>query len=120
MSTVIVTGSRGWMNREAVERILTNACPSLVVQGGARGADRIAKEWAKANDVECRQFDANWNQYGKRAGMMRNVRMLEAYPEATVLAFPLAGPGTRGCSREARLRGMRVFVYGPDGELPLP
>ncbi len=115
--TYIVTGSRDWTNAETIARVLTNACPKLVVQGGARGADTIAYHWARANRVDYVTFSARWSELGKRAGRERNVRMLEAFPDATVLAFPLGGPGTRHCIEEARKRDMLVRVYDTEGNL---
>lgn len=120
MSVIIVTGSRDWADSEAIGLVLTNACPSLVVQGGARGADRMALEWAKDNGVAHETFHANWRQYGKIAGRVRNCRMLDAFPEAKVVAFPLDGPGTKHCIAEAQRRGMSVFVYGEGGGLFAP
>ena len=73
MSAVyIVTGARDWTARAVIERVLTNACPSLVVQGGARGADRIALEWAIANEIAHVTFNARWSELGKRAGSERS------------------------------------------------
>lgn len=120
MSVVIVTGSRDWTDRAAIGRVLTNAIPSLVVQGGARGADRIALEWSKDNGIPSETFHANWRQYGKIAGRVRNCAMLNAFPKARVVAFPLGGPGTRHCIAEAQHRGMEVFIYGLTGELFCP
>ncbi len=43
----IVTGSRDWTARATIERVLTDACPGLIISGGARGADMMALEWAR-------------------------------------------------------------------------
>lgn len=113
----IVTGSRDWTARATLERVLADVRPGLIIQGGARGADMMALEWARTNRVDHVTFGARWSELGKRAGVERNIRMLEAYPEATVLAFPLGGPGTRHCMAEARRRGMVLRVYTPEGRL---
>jgi len=111
MSAVIVTGSRHWGDEEPIYRALDDACPTLVVQGGAAGADAIARQWAKETRTPIRTFHANWLKHGRRAGPLRNGLMLRAYPQAIVLAFPLDGPGTADCMRQARELGMRVIVY---------
>lgn len=77
----------------------------------------MALEWARANRVDHVTFSARWSEFGKGAGPERNVRMLTAYPEATVLAFPLGGPGTRHCMAEAVRRGMPLRVYDEEGHL---
>lgn len=114
---IIVTGSREWANVAVIESVLTDACPDLVVHGGAQGADQIADDWAKANGIDRDVFRANWTAFGKSAGPVRNGRMLKAYQHARVVAFPLKGPGTKDCIKQARALRMEVFVYGPDGKL---
>lgn len=113
---VIVTGSRDWTDGAVLGRALQATAPTLVVHGAARGADALADAWAKANGVPVKPFEAPWTERGHAAGMIRNVAMLEAYPEALVLAFPLPqSRGTRGCMWEAARRGHRVMVVEPSG-----
>lgn len=90
--------------------------PKLVVQGGARGADAIARAWCKHVGVECKTFEANWRAHGRRAGVIRNELMLNSYPQAHVLAFPLTGPGTWDCIRRANAKRMSITVADVDGE----
>lgn len=108
---VIVTGSRDWADEEAIYRALDDSCASLVIEGGARGADAIARQWAKETGTKNRTFHANWLKYGRRAGPLRNKLMLNAYPDAIVLAFPLDGPGTWNCIEQARELRMRVLIH---------
>ena len=114
---IIVTGSRVWSAERVIVRVLEDAMPDLVVEGGAAGADAIARAWCRANGIECKTFRANWSALGKRAGHERNGRMLAAYPTASVRAFPLGGPGTADCMRQARALGMRVCAYDIEGRL---
>lgn len=118
MSVVIVTGSRSWAFPEIIWEYLNRAMPKLVVEGGCGGgADRAAREWAKANGVTNKTFRANWERHGKAAGPLRNGLMLRSYPTALVLAFPLDGNGTRDCISQAKRMGMSVHVYDPFGNL---
>jgi hypothetical protein len=43
-----------------------------IISGGARGVDSIAAKWAKQNNVPLIVFNADWNTFGKSAGMIRN------------------------------------------------
>ncbi len=111
---VIVTGSRKWTAAGYLTRMLANECPSHVITGGCQtGADAIAEQWARFWEKVCTVVPARWRTIeGKRAGPLRNIRMLEMFPEALVLAFPLGeSPGTRHCIREAEKRGMTVKVF---------
>ncbi|HHN74956.1 MAG TPA: DUF2493 domain-containing protein, partial [Acidobacteria bacterium] len=42
-----------------------------VVSGGASGVDRLGEHWARTRGIPVRRFEANWNRYGRRAGMIR-------------------------------------------------
>lgn len=83
----------------------------MVIQGGARGADALAKRWAKERRIHCAQVDAMWNRadgstdYG--AGPKRNRAMLLLKPDG-VVAFP-GGSGTRDMVEAARAAGVDVW-----------
>lgn len=110
---VIVTGSRNWADRARVWEALTEAQPSIVVQGGATGADFDAVQWAKMHGVPYLTVPPRWREEGRSAGPLRNIRMLQMFPRAHVLAFPEGkSRGTRHCMREAAKRGMRVVDCG--------
>lgn len=93
---VIVTGGRDYDDEIMLCDTLDFLQPTLVVQGGANGADNMARQWAEDNNVECVTIEADWANHGKSAGPKRNLRMLKAYPNAVVLAFP-GGKGTQNC-----------------------
>ena len=108
MKIVIVTGSRKWHEVQHIWRALAAEKPDLVVHGGYRGADEIAERWCDRNAVDSHVFRAKWSEQRDAAGPRRNRRMLEAYPGALVLAFPLDGPGTRDCISQAVELGHQV------------
>lgn len=96
---------------------------SEVIHGGARGADRFAKEWAFANKVKATEFPAKWEdlevpdaviktrrdgkQYNVLAGFMRNQAMVDSKPDL-VVAFP-GGAGTADAVRRAKEAGIEVL-----------
>lgn len=99
---IIVCGGRDYTDRKHVFWSLDNleeeSGPiTLLAQGGERGADAWAFMWAK--DVlklprECRPtFKADWDKFGKRAGPIRNTKMLKETMPNLVVAFP-GGTGT--------------------------
>ncbi len=78
-----------------------------IIQGGAPGADAGAEQWARASGIPVTCFRADWQQYGRQAGPLRNTRMLaEGRPDA-VIAFP-GGAGTADMVRKARAAGLPV------------
>jgi hypothetical protein len=79
---------------------------TLVVEGGARGADKIGMEWAAAAGIACITYAADWS-LGPKAGPLRNQRMLDdGRPDMVVAAR--GGVGTADMMARARLGGVPV------------
>jgi len=49
-----------------------------VIHGGARGADQLGYRWAWKHQVRHQLFRADWERFGKSAGMRRNHQMAQA------------------------------------------
>lgn len=81
-------GSRTWTDGDLVYRFLEGV-PSVdcVIEGGARGADRLSKEAANKLCIKVEEYKPDWKQYGKRAGILRNTEMLEQGKPDLVIAF---------------------------------
>lgn len=107
---IIVTGGRDYNNYTKVKEELTKLFPTTIVQGGATGTDLLAARFAKENGITSITFKADWEQYGKAAGPIRNGEMLKAYRDAIVVAFPDGGSGTNNCVKKAKLLGMKVLL----------
>ncbi len=84
---VLVTGSRGWTNAAAIARVLLSHNPSVVIHGGAHGADDLADRWARATMTPTKVYRPDWDAYGKRAGIVRNEHMLLDSKPDVVIAF---------------------------------
>jgi UDP-N-acetylmuramoylalanine-D-glutamate ligase len=79
-----------------------------VIQGGAKGADFLAKGWAKSLGFPCTEFPADWKKHGKAAGAIRNQQMLDEGKPDLVVAFP-GGNGTKDMVSRARKAGIEVI-----------
>lgn len=108
---VLVTGGRTYQDHARVHAVLdklhAEAGIDVIIQGGARGADHLAWDWAISNGVEQQQFDADWENQGTFAGPARNARMLAEGRPDLVIAFP-GGRGTADMVRKARKAGVNV------------
>lgn len=82
---------------------------SVLIHGGARGADTIAGEWAEGNGIPVLVFHAEWEKYGKAAGSIRNKRMLVEGQPDLVIGFP-GGPGTANMVFQARQERVPVIL----------
>ena len=112
---ILVTGSRDWEDvrtlRRALNDVLTElpspAVPVVVVHGDCpHGADRQASVWVRDAQrgplfvVTEEKHPANWQLNGKRAGFIRNARMVNLGAD---LCLAFIRNGSRGASHTARL-----------------
>ncbi len=108
---VLVTGSRNWTDKEAVEINIARTKPDIIIEGGARGADTIAKEYAHKTFRKVIEVKAEWDKYGKKAGAIRNAEMIAMKPDV-VLAFSTdlsKDKGTRDTVNKALQKGIKVI-----------
>lgn len=81
--------------------------PSVVIQGGARGADALAAKWADHNGVPLVTYPPLWSR-GRKAGPERNAFMLMDSRPDLVIAFP-GGRGTADMVSRAKAAGIEVI-----------
>lgn len=89
--------------------------PAAIVHGDARGADRMAQEWAVRHALIVYAVPADWSAHGRAAGHIRNQVMLDKHKPALVVAFP-GGRGTADMVRRARDAGIDVVEIVSKGE----
>lgn len=118
MKRLLFYGSRTWTDRSAIEKAMDDAITRYgrdnitIIHGGANGADKIAGEVARSRGVKVEVHPADWNRYGKRAGMVRNEEMVKSGVDAA-FGFRSAGasPGTDntdGLLKSARVQNTMV------------
>lgn len=113
---VVVTGSRNLTYAEYLYDVLDIVNPKYVIQGGALGADYCAAKWAREEEKVCITVHAEWSRHGRRAGPLRNIKMLDfalsLKETVIVLGFPLdRSVGTWDCMKSAKERGIPVFWF---------
>ena len=115
MSVVLVCGSRSWaLPERIVHRFALLPSGTVIRHGGARGADQQADHAAKMLGFEVEVFRPDYAHHGRRAPLLRNVRMLVTDPRPVlVIAFDAGTNGTGQTIDEARRRGINVEVHRP-------
>ncbi len=122
MRRVIVCGGRQYKDRATMFATLDglHALTPIgqLVQGGCRGADGMAANWANSRRVPIYLIEAEWEQYGRQAGPMRNQKIAELGADLCV-AFP-GGRGTADMVRRATKFGIPVLsiTQSPPIETP--
>lgn len=119
---VLVCGSRDWTDASYIEGVLgflEERHTLTVIEGGAVGADRTAGRWAakaRQRGVGWVRFPADWGQFGRSAGPIRNQQMLDYGPHL-VLAFKdgfdwgMRRGGTEDMVRRATAAGVPAVVF---------
>jgi hypothetical protein len=79
-------GSRSFADYTLLCEILDSYMPvSLLISGGAKGADYLAHRWAASREVPVAIYRADWHNNGKQAGLLRNAVIVEKADQ--VVAF---------------------------------
>jgi hypothetical protein len=108
---VLVCGGRDFTDRALLEaeldRLHHARVFSVLIEGDARGADRMAGAWAEARGIAHEVFRADWDELGSKAGPIRNQQMLDEGRPDLVVAFP-GRSGTDHMKRIARAAGIEV------------
>ena len=84
-----------------------------VITGGARGTDQLGYRWAWKHAIRHQLFRADWERFGKSAGVRRNHQMAQAGD--MLLAFwDGRSPGTAHMVQCMRQLGKPVVVIRTD------
>jgi hypothetical protein len=86
MLKIIIAGTRDFNDykflEETVDEILFQTYAFShrfsyveVISGTARGADKLGESYAENRNLQIKRFPAQWNLYGKKAGILRNTEM---------------------------------------------
>lgn len=112
---VIVAGSRGFNDYELMKEKLLLFFSNLeledieIVSGTASGADKLGEKFAKEHGCSIKRFPAEWNEYGRKAGMIRNNEMAD-YADACVCFWDGHSKGTAGMARIADRKGLNLRI----------
>ncbi len=83
---------------------------TTVIHGGALGADQIAAEAAARSGHIVKAFYADWDAHGRRAGIIRNLQMLDEKPDLVIAFWDGSSRGTAHTIAEAGARKIPVEV----------
>jgi hypothetical protein len=111
---VIIAGSRDIINKQVLGAAIAESKwfeqLDEIVSGGARGVDSLGEGFAKEYNIPVKQFLADWDTYGKRAGYLRNIQMAD-YADALIAVWDGKSKGTKhmiGCMEKLN---KSVFIY---------
>jgi hypothetical protein len=115
---ILFCGDRNWLDYKTICDVMSQFKPEVVIEGEAKGADSLAREAAEYFGVPVLKFPANWEQYGRAAGPIRNTQMLKEGKPDLVVAFHndiKNSKGTLDMVNQARKQNITVMVFTEQG-----
>ena len=113
---LIIAGSRTFSDYLLLEKImnkLTVHIDDIVgFSGTQKGTDQLGERWYDENRFMYHRFYPDWDQYGKRAGPIRNQEMVKAAgPKSRCVVFyDGSSPGSTNMIETARAYGLKLKV----------
>ena len=108
---VIINGGRAFNLKAAafeyLDMLHAKEPITFVIEGGAIGADTIAREWAISRKIRYITYHAQWKKYGRAAGHRRNQEMVDLNPDL-VITFP-GGKGTEDLVNRAKIKKLKII-----------
>jgi len=118
---ILITGSRTWTDEATISNAirdtwLTFGRPygTIVVHGGARGADYLAGVAAKRQGLEVEVHaltDNDWLLKGLSAGHIRNAEMVSLGADVCLAFIRNESKGATGCAKLAEKAGIPTHYW---------
>lgn len=110
---ILVCGGRDYNDQEKLYSELDKIVHAqsglcTIISGCAKGADTLAIWYARDSSLPCEEYPADWKQYGRAAGHIRNQQMLDEGQPDLVVAFP-GGRGTANMIERSKKAGVPVI-----------
>lgn len=125
---ILVTGDRFWnchkLAADVLRRLVARYGPDLViVHGAATGVDESFDTAARGLGIPTEPHpvtDEDWKRLGKRAGPLRNKRMIETGADLCIAVhrFVFNSKGTKDCARQAIQAGILTYLIDSDAAVP--
>lgn len=87
-----------------------------LVSGGARGIDSCAARFAKAHGLKLKEFLPDYEQFGKRAPLLRNLEIID-YADLVLAFWDGESRGTRFVIENCKKKGKPIRVFRIKNEL---
>lgn len=115
---VAIVGSRDYPDMQVVESFVENLYQGrtergieyIIISGGARGVDTVAQNTAIRLGMKVEIFPADWENEGKKAGYLRNIKIVEA-ADYIVAFWDTKSKGTKHTIDLAKKMGKPCLVF---------
>lgn len=109
-----IVGSRGFLEYKIMEKFLNKFGDiDEIISGGAKGADSMAELYAREKGIKLTIFPADWEKYGKSAGMIRNKDIINNC-DVCVAFWDGISKGTKNSISLAQKQNKMVYIKNID------
>lgn len=109
-----IVGSRGYNGWDKFSKILNIIIKKYniktIVSGGAKGADSLARRYAKTYNIELIEYLPDWDKYGKSAGFIRNSTIWNN-SDMGIAFWDGVSKGTEHSFSIAKKQNKKLFIY---------
>ena len=112
---IAIVGSRSFNDYDSMKEFILNRINlneiNKIISGGAIGADKLGERFSKeVLEQRPKVYKPNWVLYGKRAGMLRNTKIIE---EADIVFVFWDGMsrGTADSIGKAKRMNKELYIY---------
>lgn len=113
---VIIAGSRHYQHDEVWDDICDVVCNlkqwsnlTEIVSGGSKGVDQIGESFAMTFNFPLKQFPADWEGLGRKAGPIRNQQMAD-YADVLVAIWDGQSRGTMDMVNKMKAAGKPIYL----------
>lgn len=112
---IAIIGSRNFDDYNGMSQEVSRICSEKgweiteIVSGGASGADRLAWRYAIIKKLLYKEFPADWKNFGKAAGHMRNTLIID-YCDVVIAFWDMKSPGTKDSITKAGACGKECII----------
>lgn len=125
---ILITGSRDWDDYETIQTALYDTAFGGPAHAGVvqtlphyevtiingmcpTGADKMCYDWAEHGNILTERHPADWKQYGKRAGFVRNQEMVDSGADVCLAFIKNESKGASMTARIAEAAGIPTRRY---------
>lgn len=112
---IVIAGSRNYEDYDEAKQYIDSVIQKIgkdkiiIMSGGCRGADMLGERYARENGCLLERYPAQWDKYGKAAGIKRNMVMAESCDYA-ICFWDGKSRGTKAMIEYAQKIGKMVAV----------
>ena len=111
---IIIAGGRDFDDYETLCRVCDHMLSKQedieIVSGTANGADKLGERYAQERGYPIKHFPANWDEFGKAAGYLRNKEMAD-YGDALIAFWDGKSRGTMHMINIANTKLLKVKIH---------